>query len=716
MTDPVAGPDRPRSDLDPAPAEAPVLGAVLAHAAVGVTVVDADGVFQQVNAAFVRFSGFSAAELIGQPSSRFSPPEDAPVTRAAVADLRAGRVRDVTVEKRFLCKDGEIRWIALALAALPTDHGNACLVGIVTDVTDRRRAETASAAQQAFLDAVLQSLSDGMVACDAEGRLTLFNRATREFHGLPETPVPAERWDTHYSRFRADGTTPLPIDEVPLVRALRGEVVRDAEMVIAPTSGQTRTLLASGQTIRGPDGTSLGAVVAMRDVSDRVRAETALRASAARLALIYNSASDLLFLFAVERDAAGAVTGYRCESANEACYELTGLVPTQVLGRTPEEIAPPAIAARDVAHYAVCVATGEVVRYEQPLDELTGPVTLEVTVTPVFDDTAQRVTHVLCAGRDVTARRRTEAALRDREVAARANEARFRTALDAMVDAFLVLRPVRGTGAQLDDFYVVEANQAAAVLSRTPLDALIGQALGALVPATRTSGLFDILRRVLATGKRYDGEYQTRDPRFGGAWLRLQVVRTGDELAVTSRDVTERKRGEAALRELALRDELTQVLNRRGFRELAAHAITDAARDGRVDAMLCLDLSDFKAINDTFGHAEGDRALRAVADMLRATTRDRDLVARLGGDEFAVYAHGLHGPGEAWRLAERIHAAFHAANVAAPERPYTLATGIGVAELAPEDDLDAVLARADAALYTDKASRRAAHSRGTTAA
>ena len=148
------------------------------------------------------------------------------MTRAAVADLRAGRVRDVTVEKRFLRKDGEVRWIALALSALPSRDGHGRLVGVVTDVTDRRRAEAASAAQQAFLDAVLQSLSDGVVACDAEGRLTLFNRATREFHGLPETPVPAEQWATHYSLFRADGTTPLPTDEVPLVRALRGEIVR----------------------------------------------------------------------------------------------------------------------------------------------------------------------------------------------------------------------------------------------------------------------------------------------------------------------------------------------------------------------------------------------------------------------------------------------------------------------------------------------------------
>ncbi len=81
-----------------------------------------------------------------------------------------------------------------------------------------------------FLDAILESVNVGIVACNASGILTLFNRAAREFHGLLESPLPPEQWARRYHLFRADGVTELPVDEVPLYRALRGEIVRDAEI------------------------------------------------------------------------------------------------------------------------------------------------------------------------------------------------------------------------------------------------------------------------------------------------------------------------------------------------------------------------------------------------------------------------------------------------------------------------------------------------------
>ncbi|GAC1470951.1 MAG: hypothetical protein NVSMB9_16590 [Isosphaeraceae bacterium] len=134
--------------------------------------------------------------------------------------------------------------------------------------------------EREFLKAVLENLGDGVVACDAEGRLTFFNRATRLFHGMLEEPLSAALWAEHYALYRADGVTPLPTEEIPLFRALQGEVVRDAEMVIAPKIGPRRDLLASGQALHGPEGEPLGAVVVMHDVTERREAE----AERARLA------------------------------------------------------------------------------------------------------------------------------------------------------------------------------------------------------------------------------------------------------------------------------------------------------------------------------------------------------------------------------------------------------------------------------------------------
>lgn len=124
-----------------------------------------------------------------------------------------------------------------------------------------------------FLNALLENLEDAVVVCDEYGVLTMFNQAGRKLHGLPETPIPAERWASHYDLYKANGVTLMPLEEVPLFRALRDEVVSDVEMVVAPRGLPPRTLLASGKALRGPDGKRLGAMVVMRDITEIRRAE-----------------------------------------------------------------------------------------------------------------------------------------------------------------------------------------------------------------------------------------------------------------------------------------------------------------------------------------------------------------------------------------------------------------------------------------------------------
>lgn len=128
-----------------------------------------------------------------------------------------------------------------------------------------------------FLNALLESIQDGIAACDANGILTLFNRAATVFHGLPPEPIPADQWSSRYDLYRADGQTPLPTEEIPLYRALNGERLHNVEMVIAPKNGTPRTMLASGQAFHDDRGEKLGAVVSMHDITDRKQADAALR-------------------------------------------------------------------------------------------------------------------------------------------------------------------------------------------------------------------------------------------------------------------------------------------------------------------------------------------------------------------------------------------------------------------------------------------------------
>ncbi|PYE50576.1 ATP-binding protein [Deinococcus yavapaiensis] len=131
--------------------------------------------------------------------------------------------------------------------------------------------------ERTFLSGLLQSLSEGIVACDARGRLSLFNAAVETLHGKGVEAVPPERWAEHYRLYRPDGVTLLSRDEVPLYRAWQGEEVRDELMVVRRANGEHRMMVCVGGPIVTPSGEKLGAVVAMRDVTDRDRTEAALR-------------------------------------------------------------------------------------------------------------------------------------------------------------------------------------------------------------------------------------------------------------------------------------------------------------------------------------------------------------------------------------------------------------------------------------------------------
>jgi diguanylate cyclase (GGDEF)-like protein/PAS domain S-box-containing protein len=141
---------------------------------------------------------------------------------------------------------------------------------------ERNRANTRIEQEGEFLSALLNNINEAIVACDEHGRLTVFNRATRELHGLPDGTLAPERWAEHYDLYLAGGHVPMPPDQVPLLRALRGEHVRDLEIVVAPKGRPPRTLMCSGQPLVTPAGRQLGAVVAMHDVTERKLAEERL--------------------------------------------------------------------------------------------------------------------------------------------------------------------------------------------------------------------------------------------------------------------------------------------------------------------------------------------------------------------------------------------------------------------------------------------------------
>jgi diguanylate cyclase (GGDEF)-like protein len=172
--------------------------------------------------------------------------------------------------------------------------------------------------------------------------------------------------------------------------------------------------------------------------------------------------------------------------------------------------------------------------------------------------------------------------------------------------------------------------------------------------------------------------------------------------------VSERKRLEAQLVHQAFHDPLTGLANRELLRDRVSHALIVARRQGRSPVVLFLDLDDFKKVNDSLGHAEGDRLLIAAARRLVSCARASDTVARLGGDEFAILIEDVASPGAYANVVERISELM--------AQPFPLNgtevfvnASIGIAVARGDETADELLRDADVAMYTAKRGGKGRH-------
>ena len=176
--------------------------------------------------------------------------------------------------------------------------------------------------QRIFLAATLDKMNVGVVACNEKGELILFNQTACDWHGLDPRHIPQEQWAHHYGLFMDDGLTPMDINTVPLARAYRGQEVQNISMVIAAKGQPQRHILAYASPIKREDGHILGAIAVMYDITDRKRAEQALKLNEERFRRLMESTIDYIYTVRFENGQAvetihghgcEAVTGHSCE-------------------------------------------------------------------------------------------------------------------------------------------------------------------------------------------------------------------------------------------------------------------------------------------------------------------------------------------------------------------------------------------------------------------
>jgi diguanylate cyclase (GGDEF)-like protein len=280
----------------------------------------------------------------------------------------------------------------------------------------------------------------------------------------------------------------------------------------------------------------------------------------------------------------------------------------------------------------------------------------------------------------------------------------LQVALDALDDPVITLEPVRDQAGAVIDFVCRQANAAACVYNGMTRDELLGARMLETFPGMTETGLFQADVDVLVTGiplvltdMAYGNEQLGSEERR----YDFRTVRAGDALVVTWRDVTERSRTARALRALAATDSLTGLTSRTEGLAQLRRALGHDQRRGRGLAVAFLDVDGLKKTNDELGHVAGDALLRSTALRIRSCVRDSDEVVRVGGDEIVLLLHGVVSVEAAADVCEKVCLAA-ALPIRINDQDATTTVSIGVTMARADDDVESVLARADAGMYESK--------------
>jgi diguanylate cyclase (GGDEF)-like protein/PAS domain S-box-containing protein len=407
------------------------------------------------------------------------------------------------------------------------------------------------------------------------------------------------------------------------IACMKGDTADYAhEFRVRNKSGEWVWVLNRGRVVeRGAGGRALGMAGIVMDVTERRNAESRMRQSQERFSRMFQATP-------------AATTITRSEDgtfleANEAALQLFGREREQVIGQSALSLGlwpDPRDRVRLVSalekEHGVNL---QPVTIRRPTGELR-----HILVSAAWIELdAQR--QMLMSAVDITENRRAEELLRQ-------SEERFAKIFQASPDAIVISRLADGT--------YLEVNQSWLDLFGYAREELIGRSsldLGVWAdPADR--GRFVEQIRERAALRDFETRFRKKSGAIIDALISAEVIDIAGEshIIVPILDITDRKRAEERIQQLATRDPLTGLPNRLLLDDRLALSISSAQRQGGYVALLFIDLDRFKVINDSLGHAIGDAFLKAVAERLSGVVRRGDTLARLGGDEFVVLLENIH--------------------------------------------------------------------------
>ena len=544
---------------------------------------------------------------------------------------------------------------------------------------------TALAHSEARKSLVLDTVSEGLVLQDASGAIVEWNPAAERLLGLSGDELAGRTsTDPRWSAIHLDGT-PWPGETHPAMVALStGQPVRNKTMGVHQPNGRMQWLRVTAQPVVGEQGVAVQVVTTFADIGAEIM-ETQQRKILAA-ALERNEETARLSLDALEQgvlfaDLAGSI--HRMNPAAERIlgYTAAGLSDLWI---TPDWITydenwtPLADGDRPIRH---AVLTGETV-----VGRIVGwrrgdgsRILIRLSVVPNTD----RIGSLVITFTDITSERLAQ----------------------RLLDATLETAPV-GLAVLDTDRTILRCNKMFADQAGREPDELLGTDVLQLIMPDDQGAAATVGRR-LRVGMTAQAQLDQRVNRPDGVelWVNTHLAIIADPerpLAIAAtQDVTERIHLTEQLAHRAMHDTLTDLPNRQLLETTLEDALARTKTDGTAIGLCFVDLDGFKQINDTLGHAAGDRVIVSVAERIRATIRGGDLAARVGGDEFVVVLDPVADTGHALTVATRLRDAL--TSVATRAGDPTCGASVGLAVSEPGDTVSTLLNRADAAMYRAKA-------------
>ncbi|HET6438558.1 MAG TPA: PAS domain S-box protein [Anaeromyxobacter sp.] len=490
-----------------------------------------DGRILDANRAACAAYGFSAEELQALSIFDLRDPTTREAASAQMSQAAAGGILFDTVHRR---KDGSSFPVEVNSTGVSID-GTPALVSVIRDVTERTQAQGELRRSEAQLSTIVENLGEGVIVADLRGNLVHWNRAALEMHGfsrLEEAPRLYADLASSFELAPPRGEA-LSLEQRPMARIFAGESLRDCELRIrSRQAGWTRVFSYSGSLAHDPAGRPLVAVVTVRDVTARRRADEALIAERERLAVTLRSIGDAV----IATDAQACIT-----ELNDTAATLTGWTAKEVVGRRLEDVfciidentRAPAQNPVDrvlregtvigLSNHTVLVSRDGA---ERPIASSGAPIR----------DSRGRIQGVVLVFRDKTEERRSEQAIRQ-------GEARYRQLFENIGEQVTIFQLVRDAHGEIVDWIVREQNREAAkaTVGASPL----GRRLTEILGEEEARHFIGRTGEVLRTGCLIDEDISLRASghRYRASLFRLDE----DTIVAAAIDITEQRQAAEAL-------------------------------------------------------------------------------------------------------------------------------------------------------------------------